>query len=62
MQNIQLLKYSHIKYAPLAQKPGGLDGEARWSPRWMEAEILWEGQGKEDSASMGLEVGMAKGK
>ena len=63
MQNIRLLKYSHIKYAPFAQKPGGeLDGEARQSPRQMEAETLWEGQGKSDCGPTGLEVGTGKGK
>lgn len=38
-------------------KLGDLGGGARQSPRWMEAEILWEGKGKSDSGPVGLGVG-----
>jgi len=60
LQNIRLLKYSHIKYAPFTRKTGEVGGVrwgARQSPRRMEAEMLWEGEGKSDSGPIGLEVG-----
>lgn len=36
---------------------GGLDGDARRSPRRMDTEALWEGKGKPDSGPIGLEIG-----
>lgn len=61
MQNIRLLKYLHIKYAPFTHTKkktwGELDGDARWSPRQMKDEIFWEGKEKSDSCPIGLEVG-----
>lgn len=60
MQNIRLLKYSHIKYAPFTHTKrtgwGEFDGVARQSPRRMEAEMLWESRGASDSGPIGLEV------
>ena len=63
MQNIRLLKYLHIKYAPFTHTHkkkktwGELDGDARWSPRQMKDEIFWEGKEWSDSGPIGLEVG-----
>lgn len=64
MQNIRLLKYLHIKYAPFTHTKkkktwGELDGDARWSPRQMKDEIFWEGKEWSDSGPIGLEVGGA---